>query len=135
VIRIALSGVAVVALLAAAGTGAVHASEPNLTTGSWSLVELNGRPIRGEATVNFTRIGWIGVKTPCGPLWGWYRQSTAALSIQIAGGGRWQGTGSPCHGLDYRLLLGRVRSFTLEGDRLLFRNAAGGALARLVRKQ
>jgi hypothetical protein len=134
-ICIARSGLAVVAL-GAAGIVAVHAAEPGLTTSYWSLVELNGRPIRGEAIVNFTRVGWMGVNTPCGPLWGWYRQSGMDLSIQIAGGGRWQmDPGSPCHGVDYRLLLARVRSFTLESDRLVLRTATGGAIARLVRKR
>lgn len=58
------------------------------------------------------------------------------LSIHIAGKARRDiGSGPLCRGLDYQLLLGRVRSFTLEDDRLLLRNAAGMTIARLMRNR
>jgi len=97
---------------------------------------MEGKPIGSTATINFTRVRWLSAKTPCGALWGWYRQSGSALSIHIAGRGRWQTSyGSPCRGIDYQLLLGRVRSFTLEADRLLLRTGSGQAIAILMRQQ
>jgi hypothetical protein len=114
----------------------VQAAEPGLTTGPWSIVEMGGKPIRPAATINFRRIRWLGVKTPCGTLWGWYRQSASALNIHIAGRGRWGiDYGSPCRGIDYQLLLGRVRSFTLDADRLLLRTGSGQTIAILMRQQ
>lgn len=110
--------------------------QTRLSANYWRIVELNGTPVRGEATMSFTRIGWLGVTTPCGPLWGWYWQSDRTLSIHIAGRGRYEmRSGSPCQRLDYRRLLGRVSSFTMEGDRLIFRSAEGAVVARLLRAQ
>ena len=95
-----------------AGTAlSAHAAEPNLTTGQWSIVEMGGKPLRTPATINFTRARWLGLNTSCGPLWGWYTRSGAALRIHIAGRGRFQAqSGSPCQGVDYHLLLGRIQS-------------------------
>jgi hypothetical protein len=115
---------------------AAQAPERGLTRGSWSMVEIGGKPVRPPATAGFTRVGWLSVRTPCGPLWGWYRQSDSALNIRIAGRGRWQaGSGSPCRGIDYQLQLGRVRSFTLAADRLVLTGGDGGAIAILVRQR
>lgn len=121
---------------AAAFVAAAHAAEPSLTAHQWSILEMDGKRVRAPATVSFTRVRWLGVGTPCGSLWGWYRQSGTALKMHIAGRTRYQlGYGSPCRGIDYQLLLGRVRSFTLEGDRLVLWGDGGKAVARLARTQ
>ena len=52
---------------------AAHAAEPSLTAGQWSIVEMDGKPIQGPATMDFTRLRWLSVQTPCGPVSGWYR--------------------------------------------------------------
>jgi hypothetical protein len=123
-------------LAAAVLPAAAQAPERGLTWGSWSMVEIQAKPVRPPATVGFTWVRWLSVKTPCGPLWGWYRQSGSALAIRIAGRGRWQaGFGSPCRGVDYQLQLSRVRSFTLTHDRLELRSGDGGTIAVLVRKR
>jgi hypothetical protein len=123
-------------LLAAALSPAASAAEPDLTTGQWSIVEMDGKRIQGPATMNLTRLRWLGVQTPCGPVSGWYRHSGAALTIHIIGRARLQiGHGSPCRGIDYQLLLGRVRGYKAEGDNLVFLNAQGKSVARLTRKK
>jgi hypothetical protein len=120
-----------------AGTAlSAHAAEPNLTTGQWSIVEMGGKPLRPPATINFTRARWLGLNTSCGPLWGWYRRSGTALRIHIAGRGRFQAqSGSPCRGIDYHLLLERVRSFSQESDALALLSSDGRPIARLVPKK
>ena len=50
-----------------------QAAEPSLTSGQWSIVEMDGKPIQGAATMDFTRLRWLSVQTPCGPVSGWYR--------------------------------------------------------------
>jgi hypothetical protein len=128
--RIAASLLAMVALAAAA------AADPGLTTGEWTIVEMGGKRLRAPATINFTRVRWLGANTACGALWGWYRQSGASLKIHIPGRARYAaGSGSPCHGIDFQLLLGRVRSFKADGDGLVFLNGQEKTVARLTRKK
>ena len=125
---------AAVALVLAGAAPAASAAEPGLAAGQWTILELGGKRIRGTATMNFTRLRWLGINTPCGSLWGWYRQSGSALSIHVAGDTRFtMDNGSPCHGLDYRSLLGRVRSYEADGDGLTFANEEGKVIARLAR--
>ena len=128
---------AVVTLLATIAASAVaHAAEPSLTAGGWSVVEMAGKRLRTPATIDFTRVRWLDIKTACGPLWGWYRQSGASLKIHIPGQTRYVvGSGSPCRGIDFRLLLGRVRSYEAEADSLVLLNDAGKAVARLARRK
>ena len=127
-------GAAAVVLVAMVLAAIAHAAEPNLTTGQWRIVEIGGKRVRVPSTMNFTRVGWLGVKTPCGPLWGWYRRSGTAIKIHIVGTGRREiAFGSPCQGTDYQLLLGRVRCFAVEDHRLVFRSDSGRALVRLER--
>jgi hypothetical protein len=112
------------------------AAEPSLTTGQWSIVEMGGKRLRTPATINFTRVRSLGLNTSCGPMWGWYRWSGSTLRIHIPGKGRYEaGSGSPCQGIDYRVLLGRVRSFNLDGDRLTFLSDDGKPVARLMQKK
>lgn len=128
--------VAAASMTLAASTAATIAAEPDLATGKWSIVEIGGKRLRIPATINFTRIRWLGLNTSCGPLWGWYRLSGATLRIHLPGEGRYQTrSGSPCQGVDYRVLLGRVRSFSLEGDRVTFLGSDGRPVARLVHKK
>jgi hypothetical protein len=62
--------------------------------------------------------------------------SGAVLPIHIAGRARHRlGYGSPCHGIDYQLLLGRVRSYKVEGDDLVFLNDPEKPVARLTRSK
>ena len=125
---------AAVVLVLAGAAPAASAAEPRLAAGQWNILELGGKRIRGTATMNFTRLRWLGIKTPCGPLWGWYSQSGPTLKIHIPGSTRYVvGDGSPCHGLDYRSLLGRVRSYQADGDGLTFANEEGKVIARLAR--
>lgn len=122
-------------LVAAMAAPAAYAAQPDLTTGQWSIVEMGGRRLRTPATINFTRVRWLGLNTSCGPLWGWYRSSGTSLRIHISGRARSEvSSGSPCQGIDYRLLLGRVRSFSQESDRLVFLGEDGKPVARLVQK-
>jgi hypothetical protein len=115
---------------------AASAAEPDLATGKWRMVEIGGQHPRAPATVNFTRVRWLGINTSCGPLWGWYRRSGTTLRIHIPGKGRHEGSsGSPCQGVDYRLLLGRVRSFRQETDGFALLGQDGMPIARLVPKQ
>jgi hypothetical protein len=117
-------------------TPAVHAADPSLTSGQWTIVETDGKPIQGPATMDFTRLRWLSVQTPCGPVSGWYRHSGAVLTIHITGRARHElGYGSPCHGIDYQLLLGRVRSYKVEGDNLVFLNEQEKAVAKLTRSK
>jgi hypothetical protein len=112
------------------------AAQPDLTTGHWSIVEIGGKRLRSLPTINFTRVRWLGLNTSCGPLWGWYRRWGANLRIHLPGGSRYQtGSGSPCQGIDFRLLLGRVRTFTQEGDKFTFLGADGKPIARLMAKK
>ena len=104
-----------------------------LTAGRWDIVEMSGKRVQPPATLNFTRVRWLGLNTACGPSWGWYRLSGATLRIHITGNGRFQAGSAPqCRGVDYQLLLGRVRSFDRDGDRLTFLNSDGKAIARLM---
>jgi heat shock protein HslJ len=115
-------------------TPAALAAEPSLTSGQWTIVEMDGKPIQGTATMDFTRLRWLSVQTPCGPVSGWYRHSGAVLTIHITGKARHElGYGSPCHGIDYQLLLGRVRSYKVEGDDLVLLNEQEKAVAKLTR--
>lgn len=94
---------------------------------------MGGKRVRAPATINFTRIRWLGLNTACGPLWGWYRRSGTMLRIHITGSGRFQaGSGSPCNGVDYRIQLGRVRSYSAAPDSLLLLDQEGKAIARLA---
>ena len=91
--------------------------------------------MQATATTNFTRLRWLGVQTPCGPLSGWYRHSGVSLRIHIIGRARYGiAHGSPCRGIDYQVLLGRVRSYKVEGDGVVLLNARGRAVARLAKK-
>jgi hypothetical protein len=97
---------------------------------------MDGKLVQGPVTMNFTRLRWLGVQTPCGPVSGWYRHAGAVLTIHIVGRARHEiGNGSPCRGIDYQLLLGRVRSYKAEGNGLVFLNAQGKSVARLTRKK
>lgn len=129
--------VASAALLVLAATASdAQAAEPDLTAAQWSIAEIGGKRLRSPATINFTRVRWLGLNTSCGAVWGWYRRSGADLRIHITGQGRYQGlSASPCQGIDYRLLLGRVRSFSQESDKLTFLGTDGKPIARLVRKK
>lgn len=114
--------------------GTPLAAEPSLVAGQWSIVEMGGKRMRAPATINFTRVRWLGLNTPCGPLWGWYRRSDTTLRIHVTGTTRFQySSGSPCHGIDYRVQLGRVRSYSVEADSLVLLNQEGKAIARLER--
>jgi hypothetical protein len=115
---------------------AAAAAQSDLTTGHWSIVEMDGKRLRSPATINFTRVRWLSLNTSCGALWGWYRQSGTSLRIHIAGAGRYAtSSGSPCQGIDYRLLLGRVRSFGQESDKLTLLSKDGRPIARLIPKK
>lgn len=123
-------------LMLAALTPAAHAAEPSLTSGQWTIVEMDGKPIQGPATMDFTRLRWLSVQTPCGPVSGWYRHSGTVLTIHITGRARHElGYGSPCHGIDYQLLLGRVRSYKVDADDLVFLNDQEKAVAKLTRSK
>jgi hypothetical protein len=123
-------------LLAGIAAPTAYAAQPYLTTGQWTIVEMGGKRARTPATINFTRVRWLGLETSCGPLWGWYRWSGTSLRIHISGRGRLDvSSGSPCQGIDYRLLLGRVRSFSHETDQLVFLSQDGKPVARLVQKK
>jgi hypothetical protein len=112
------------------------ATDPSLTTGQWSIVEMEGKRLRAPATISFTRVRWLGANTACGALSGWYRHSGTSLRIHITGSGRFQAThGSPCQGIDYQLLLGRVRSYKADGDGLVFLGQDDKPIARLIKKQ
>jgi heat shock protein HslJ len=115
-------------------TPAALAAEPSLTSSQWSIVQMDGKPIQGTATMDFTRLRWLSVQTPCGPVSGCYRHSGAVLTIHITGRARHElGYGSPCRGIDYQLLLGRVRTYKVEGNNLLFSNEQEKAVAKLTR--
>jgi len=110
-VKLLLMCVVVAQLALAALAPAAHSAEPSLTAGQWSIVEMDGKPIQGPATMDFTRLRWLSVQTPCGPVSGWYRHSGAVLTIHITGRARHElGYSSPCRGIDYQLLLGRARS-------------------------
>ena len=95
-----------------------------------------GQAPPAPATIDFTRVRWLGANTACGPLSGWYRHSGTSLRIHITGSGRFQATrGSPCQGIDYQLLLGRVRSYKADGDGLVFLGQDDKPIARLIKKQ
>ena len=80
-----------------------HAADPSLTSVQWTVVEMDGKPIQGAATMDFTRLRWLSVQTPCEPVSGWYRRSGTVLTIYITGRARHElGYGSPCHGIDYQ---------------------------------
>ena len=125
------------ALLAAvAMTPAALAADPSLTAGEWSIIEMEGKPVPTPATINFTRVRWLGVQTSCGPLSGWYRRSGGTLSIHIAGRARHEiGYRSSCQGIDYQLLLGRVRTYKADGDSLVFLGQDDKPIARLSKKK
>jgi hypothetical protein len=72
-VKLLLMCVVVAQLALAALAPAAHAAEPSLTSGQWSIVEMDGKPIQGPATMDFTRLRWLSVQTPCGPVSGWYR--------------------------------------------------------------
>ena len=113
-----------------------HAADPSLTSVQWTVVEMDGKPIQGAATMDFTRLRWLSVQTPCGPVSGWYRRSGTVLTIYITGRARHElGYGSPCHGIDYQLLLGRVRSYKAEGDNLVLLNEQEKPISQADEKQ
>jgi hypothetical protein len=125
---------ALAALLAVAA--APLAAQPDLTTGEWNILEIGGKRPRSPATINFTRARWLGLNTNCGAAWGWYRRSGEDLRIHVTGRGRHQGpTASPCQGIDYRLLLGRVRTFGHQSDQLMLFGDGGAPVARLALKK
>jgi hypothetical protein len=72
-VKLLLMCVVVAQLALAALAPAASATEPNLTSGQWSIVEMDGKAIQGPATMDFTRLRWLSVQTPCGPVSGWYR--------------------------------------------------------------
>jgi len=123
--------VAAVVLAIAGAAPAPSLAEPALSASQWSIVELGGKRVRGIATLNFTRLRWLGLETPCGAFWGWYRQSGPALKIHVTR--QRYAPGPLCQGIDYQLLLGRVRSYQAEGDGLVFANEQGKIIARLAR--
>jgi hypothetical protein len=125
------------ALLATAAlTPAALAADPSLTAGEWSIVEMDGKRVPTPATMNFTRVRWLGLQTPCGPLSGWYRHSGTTLNIHIAGRARHEiGYRSSCQGIDYQLLLGRVRTYKADGDSLVLLGQGDKPVARLIKKK
>jgi hypothetical protein len=128
--------IAAALLAAVAATSTAFAAEPNLTANLWSIVEMEGKRVPAPATINFTRVRWLGVQTPCGALSGWYRRSGTTLSIHIAGRARHEiGYRSSCQGIDYQLLLGRVRSYKTDGDSLVFLGQDDKPIARLSKKK
>jgi hypothetical protein len=123
-------------LALAVATAAAVAAEPSLIANPWSIVEMEGKRLRTPATITFTRIRWLGMNTACGPLSGWYRQSGAKLRIHIIGDTLYSASyGSPCHGIDYQLLLGRVRTTQADGGGLLLLGKDDKPIARLIEKK
>ena len=125
---------ALMAAIAVASTA--FAAEPSLTASHWSIVEMDGKRVRTPATINFTRIRWLGMNTVCGPLSGWYRQSGVKLRIHIIGDTLYSASyGSPCQGIDDQLPLGRVRTYQTDGDSLVFLGQDDKPIARLIKKK
>ena len=124
------------ALLALAVATAAVAAEPDLTANRWSIVEMDGKRVGKPATITFTRIRWLGMNTACGPLSGWYRRSGTTLRIHIIGDALYSGSyGSPCDGIDYQLLLGRVRTCQADGGGFILLGKDDKPIARLVEKK
>ena len=128
---------ATAALLAlVAATATAFAAEPSLTANLWSIVEMDGKRVGKPATIRFTRIRWLGMNTACGPLSGWYRRSGSTLRIHIIGDTLYSGSyGSPCQGIDYQLLLGRVRTYQADGGGFILLGTDDKPIARLIEKK